>query len=67
MYIVLLAISTSCLGLVIIKKVYTYFTNSYRIVEPIDVYDFTDDIELVDSQPNIDGIKKSLEPSLDAI
>lgn len=67
MYIVLLAISSSCLGIIIIKKVYSYFTNRYHLVEPVDIYDFTDDIELANTQPDIEGIKKSLEPSLDAI
>jgi len=67
MYIVLLAISSSCLGIVIIKKIYNYFSNRYHIVEPVDIYDFTDDLEMVNIQPDVEGIKKSLEPSLDAI
>lgn len=70
MYVVLLAISSSLVGIVLIKKAYNYYTTRYhQLVEPIDVYDFTDnlDIENPSPYPDIDGIKKSLETPMDAI
>ena len=51
MYIVLLAISSSFLGIVLVKKVYSYYTNRYQLVEPLEVYDFTEDIEMHHSHP----------------
>lgn len=68
MYVVLLAISSSLVGIVLIKKAYNYYTSRYhQLVEPIDVYDFTDSLEIENPYPDVDGIKKSLETPIDAI
>jgi hypothetical protein len=69
MYIILLALSSACFGILVIKKAYNYYRSRYQLVEPIDIYD--DDLLDIDkknsiSDLDIEKLKKSLDP-MDAI